>query len=81
MVPLGVFELAPFSQGTKSLAFSIAKSSAYSLAGGGDTLAAIEKFRLKDVFLIYQPAEEHFLEFLENKTLPAISILEERANR
>ena len=78
--PLGVFELAPFAQGTKSLALSIAKSSAYSLAGGGDTLAAIEKYGIQNNISYLSTGGGAFLEFLENKPLPAISILEERAN-
>ena len=79
--PLGVFELAPFSQGTKSLAFSIAQSSAYSLAGGGDTLAAIEKYQVQKNISYLSTGGGAFLEFLENKKLPAISILEQRASR
>lgn len=77
--PLGVFELEPFSQGTKALAVSIAQSPAYSLAGGGDTLAAIEKYHVQDKFSYLSTGGGAFLEFLENKKLPAIAVLEKRA--
>jgi phosphoglycerate kinase len=77
--PLGVFELEPFSEGTKALAASIAESPAYSLAGGGDTLAAIEKYQVQDKISYLSTGGGAFLEFLENKKLPAIAVLEERA--
>ncbi len=77
--PLGVFELESFSQGTKALAYSIAQSSAYSLAGGGDTLAAVEKYRVQDDISYLSTGGGAFLEFLEDKKLPVISILEQRA--
>lgn len=77
--PVGVFEFAPFSAGTRRLAEAIAKSSAFSLAGGGDTLAAITQFGVgKDISYI-STGGGAFLEFLEGKTLPALAILEERA--
>jgi len=77
--PLGVFEFDQFSQGTKSLATAIANSDAYSIAGGGDTIAAISKFNVeKDVSYI-STGGGAFLEFLEGKKLPAIEILEEAA--
>ena len=77
--PLGVFEFDNFAAGTARLAKAIAKSSAFSIAGGGDTLAAIAKFGInKDVSYI-STAGGAFLEFLEGKTLPAIEILEQRA--
>ena len=77
--PLGVFEFNNFAAGTERLAKAIAKSSAFSIAGGGDTLAAIAKFGIsKDVSYI-STAGGAFLEFLEGKTLPAIEILEQRA--
>lgn len=77
--PVGVFEFAPFSAGTRRLAEAIAKSSAFSLAGGGDTLAAITQFGVgKDISYI-STGGGAFLEFLEGKTLPALAILEERS--
>jgi phosphoglycerate kinase len=79
--PLGVFELSAFEEGTKALAASIAESSAYSLAGGGDTLAAIEKYRVQDRISYLSTGGGAFLEFLENKKLPVISALEESAKR
>jgi phosphoglycerate kinase len=77
--PLGVFELMPFAQGTKSLAFSIAQSAAYSLAGGGDTLAAIEKYKIQDKVNYLSTGGGAFLEFLEGKKLPAVAALEARS--
>ncbi|MBK6657335.1 MAG: phosphoglycerate kinase [Proteobacteria bacterium] len=77
--PLGVFEFDSFAGGTERLAKAIAASKAFSIAGGGDTLAAIAKFGIaKDVSYI-STAGGAFLEFLEGKTLPAIEILEQRA--
>ena len=77
--PLGVFEFDSFAAGTERLAKAIAASKAFSIAGGGDTLAAIAKFGIaKDVSYI-STAGGAFLEFLEGKTLPAIEILEQRA--
>lgn len=76
--PVGVFELEPFSKGTQSLAMSIASSKAYSLAGGGDTLAAIEKYQIQDHISYLSTGGGAFLEFLENKKLPAVAILEQR---
>ncbi len=73
--PLGVFEFENFSQGTRSLALSIAKSSAYSLAGGGDTVAAIEAFHVADKISYISTGGGAFLEFVEGKKLPAIEIL------
>ncbi len=78
--PVGVFEMAPFAKGTEALARAIAASPAYSLAGGGDTIAAIPKFGIeKDVDYI-STAGGAFLEFLEGKTLPAVAALEARAD-
>lgn len=77
--PLGVFEFDQFSQGTKSLSDAIANSEAFSIAGGGDTIAAITKFNIeKDVSYI-STGGGAFLEYLEGKKLPAIEILEEAA--
>jgi phosphoglycerate kinase len=73
--PVGVFEFDAFSRGTKSMAEAIAKSSAYSLAGGGDTVAAIEKFGVQSQINYISTAGGAFLEYLEGKPLPAIEIL------
>ncbi len=77
--PLGVFEFDQFSQGTKNLADAIANSNAYSIAGGGDTIAAISKFNVEDKISYISTGGGAFLEFLEGKKLPAIEILEEAA--
>ena len=76
--PVGVFEFDAFASGTKVLAEAIARSSAFSLAGGGDTIAAINKFGVADRVSYISTAGGAFLEFLEGKTLPAVAILEER---
>lgn len=78
--PVGVFEFAAFENGTKEIARAIAESSAFSIAGGGDTLAAIAKYGIeKDVGYI-STGGGAFLEVLEGKTLPAFEILQKRAN-
>ena len=77
--PVGVFEFASFEQGTKALALAIADSKAFSIAGGGDTLAAIDKYELADKISYISTGGGAFLEFLEGKTLPAVEILEQRA--
>ena len=77
--PLGVFEFENFGHGTKALADIIAKSSAFSLAGGGDTIAAIEKYNIQDDVSYISTAGGAFLEFLEGKALPAVEILKERS--
>ena len=77
--PLGVFEFEKFSNGTKNLAQEIAISDAYSIAGGGDTIAAINKFNVKKDISYISTGGGAFLEFLEGKKLPAIGILEEAA--
>lgn len=77
--PLGVFEFNQFSQGTENLANSIAESDAYSIAGGGDTIAAISKFNIEDKVSYISTGGGAFLEFLEGKKLPAVEILEEAA--
>ena len=77
--PLGVFEFKQFSQGTKNLAKAIATSNAYSIAGGGDTIAAISKFKVEKNISYISTGGGAFLEFLEGKKLPAIAILEEAA--
>jgi len=77
--PVGVFEFAAFAKGTETLARAIAQSSAYSIAGGGDTIAAINKFGIADKLSYISTAGGAFLEFLEGKTLPAVAALEARA--
>ena len=77
--PLGVFEHDQFAGGTKALAQAIAASKAFSLAGGGETVAALAKFGVTDKIGYVSTAGGAFLEFLEGKTLPAIDVLEQRA--
>jgi phosphoglycerate kinase len=77
--PVGVFEFDQFGGGTKVLARAIADSKAYSIAGGGDTLAAVAKYGIHDKVSYISTGGGAFLEFLEGKKLPAIAILEERA--
>ena len=77
--PVGVFEFEAFSHGTERLARAIAKSDGLSIAGGGDTVAAIAKFGITDQVGYISTAGGAFLEFLEGKTLPAIAALEARA--
>ena len=74
--PMGVFEKEAFQEGTKQLAENIARSAAYSVAGGGETLAAIEKFNVADKISYISTGGGAFLEYLEGKTLPAIAALE-----
>ncbi len=76
--PVGVFEFDQFGEGTRSLAQAVARSSAFSIAGGGDTLAAIEKYRVEDDISYISTGGGAFLEFLEGKKLPAVAVLEER---
>jgi phosphoglycerate kinase len=77
--PVGVFEFDQFGAGTRSLAHAIADSSAFSIAGGGDTLAAIAKYGVTDRISYISTGGGAFLEFLEGRTLPAVEILEQRA--
>jgi phosphoglycerate kinase len=77
--PVGVFEFDQFGAGTRTLAHAIADSKAFSLAGGGDTLAAIEKYGVEQGISYISTGGGAFLEFVEGKTLPAVAILEERA--
>jgi len=77
--PVGVFEFDAFGQGTETLAHAIAGSRAFSIAGGGDTLAAIDKYRVADGIDYISTGGGAFLEFLEGKPLPAVAALEERA--
>ncbi len=76
--PVGVFEIAQFAEGTKELAKAVAESSAFSVAGGGDTVAAIEKYSVESDISYISTAGGAFLEFIEGKTLPAVAMLEER---
>jgi phosphoglycerate kinase len=77
---VGVFEKAPFAAGTEAIARAIARSKAYSIAGGGDTVAAINKFGIAGDIDYISTAGGAFLEFLEGKTLPAVAALEARAD-
>ncbi len=77
--PVGVFEFEQFGEGTRAIAQTIARSKAFSLAGGGDTLAAIEKYRVEDGISYISTGGGAFLEFVEGKKLPAVAALEERA--
>lgn len=78
--PLGVFEFPQFSYGTRALAIAIANSEAFSIAGGGDTLAAIDQYDLTDQISYISTGGGAFLEYLEGKTLPAVAVLEDRAH-
>lgn len=78
--PVGVFEFDQFGEGTKTIAKAIAETKAFTLAGGGDTIAAIQKYGIYDKVSYISTAGGAFLEFLEGKTLPAVAILEERAS-
>ena len=77
--PVGVFEIEAFAQGTESVSRAIAASAGFSIAGGGDTLAAIAKFGITDKVGYISTGGGAFLEFLEGKTLPAVDILQKRA--
>jgi phosphoglycerate kinase len=77
--PVGVFEFDQFGEGTKTLALAIAESKGFSIAGGGDTLAAIAKYNITDKVDYISTGGGAFLEFLEGKTLPAVDILLQRA--
>lgn len=78
--PVGVFEFEAFSKGTEAVARAIAASPAFSIAGGGDTLAAVDKYRIADRISYISTGGGAFLEFLEGKTLPAVAALEARAS-
>ena len=77
--PLGVFEFDQFGEGTRVLGEAIARSSAFSIAGGGDTLAAVDKYNIAQNISYISTGGGAFLEFLEGKTLPAVAMLEQRA--
>lgn len=76
--PVGVFEFDQFGAGTKALSLAIAESTAFSIAGGGDTLAAVDKYNIADKISYISTGGGAFLEFLEGKTLPAVAVLEEK---
>ncbi len=78
--PVGVFEFPNFRKGTEIVARAIAESDAFSIAGGGDTLAAIDLFEIADKISYISTGGGAFLEFVEGKKLPAVVMLEERAN-
>ncbi len=78
--PVGVFEFDQFGAGTKTIAMAIAKTQAFTLAGGGDTIAAIQKYDIYDQVSYISTAGGAFLEYLEGKVLPAVEMLEKRAN-
>lgn len=78
--PVGVFEFPQFSYGTRAIAFAIAESDAFSIAGGGDTLAAVDQYNLSRRLSYVSTGGGAFLTCLEGKTLPAVQILEQRAN-
>ena len=77
--PVGVFEFDQFGEGTKTLGLAIAESVAFSIAGGGDTLAAVDKYGIEDRVSYISTGGGAFLEFLEGKKLPAVAMLEDRA--
>ncbi len=77
--PLGMFELDAFSRGTEAVARAVADSPAFSIAGGGDTLAAVDRFDLEDQISYISTGGGAFLEYLEGKTLPAVDMLEHRS--
>lgn len=77
--PVGVFEFDQFGEGTKALSMAIADSPAFSIAGGGDTLAAVDKYNIADKVSYISTGGGAFLEFLEGKKLPAVEMLEQRA--
>jgi phosphoglycerate kinase len=77
--PVGVFEFDQFGAGTKAIAMAIANTKAFTLAGGGDTIAAIQKYDIYDKVSYISTAGGAFLEYLEGKVLPAVDILEKRA--
>jgi phosphoglycerate kinase len=78
--PVGVFEFDQFGEGTKTVSMAIANSDCFSLAGGGDTIAAIQKYHIYDKVSYISTAGGAFLEYLEGKTLPAVAMLEHRAS-
>jgi phosphoglycerate kinase len=78
--PCGVFEIDQFGEGTRVLAEAIAASDCFSIAGGGDTLAAIDKYGVRDGISYISTGGGAFLEFVEGRKLPAVAVLEQRAS-
>jgi phosphoglycerate kinase len=78
--PVGVFEFEQFSQGTKALALAIAQSDGFSIAGGGDTLAAVDKYNIGQQVSYISTGGGAFLEYVEGKELPAVAMLKQRAD-
>ncbi len=78
--PVGVFEFDQFGEGTKAISLAMAETKAFTLAGGGDTIAAIQKYDIYDKISYISTAGGAFLEYLEGKVLPAVEMLEKRAN-
>lgn len=79
--PVGVFEFDQFGEGTKALSLAIADSDGFSIAGGGDTLAAVDKYGIEDKVSYISTGGGAFLEYVEGKTLPAVAMLEQRASK
>jgi phosphoglycerate kinase len=79
--PVGVFEIDQFGKGTEALSLAIAESNGFSIAGGGDTLAAIDKYAIEDRVSYISTGGGAFLEYVEGKTLPAVKALEDAASR
>ena len=79
--PVGVFEFEAFGEGTRVMGEAIANSHAFSIAGGGDTLAAVDRFGLAEGISYISTGGGAFLEFLEGRTLPAVAVLESRGNK
>jgi phosphoglycerate kinase len=77
--PVGVFEHPQFAAGTRRIAMAVAESTAFSIAGGGDTLAALDQFHVTERISYVSTGGGAFLEFIEGKTLPAVEILQTRA--
>lgn len=78
--PVGVFEFDQFAEGTKALSYAIAESNGFSIAGGGDTLAAVDKYEITEQVSYISTGGGAFLEYVEGKELPAVALLEARAN-
>ena len=76
---MGVFEFDQFGEGTRALSLAIAESDGFSIAGGGDTLAAVDKYDIADKISYISTGGGAFLEFVEGKVLPAVAVLEQRA--
>jgi phosphoglycerate kinase len=78
--PVGVFEFDQFGEGTKAMSNAIANSEGFSIAGGGDTLAAVDKYNIADKVSYISTGGGAFLEYVEGKVLPAVAVLESRVN-